>query len=488
MLSPGHDSLPSFMSWQDVPAFVGSRRTRSLVAYPESEKQCVEALEYCRENGLTACPRGSGRSYGDAILNDGQMLLDMTRMNRIEKFDAEIATVTVQAGVKIVDIFARYHHLGYTLPASPTDSTISVGGALAANVNGKESWRLGNFGDQVLQIRMLTAAGDTVTLDRDNHRELFLAVLGGMGLLGLVLEVTLQLIRIPSPYLMVSIHPAENLDAMIRQLDELSQTADFIVGWIDGYASGKNLGRSVIHVTNWVESDNDAETLQRDVAGGVELLATQKHKALAFYKVAKPIINLGFHLQQIPFYLFNRFYYWLCSRGEGSPAVTGPELFLEHNFDKSYVIPPPDILCGPHGFTVQISIPREQGREGMREMLQLCRSVPCPPATTILRLHRKDECLLSFSEDGYSLNVEFHPKKRHRKKMQKFLDDLMDCGIRYGSKVHLPKDCTMSAVQFRQLFPNYQQFLDIKSEIDPQCLFCSDMYRRLFAAEGERSG
>jgi hypothetical protein len=260
----------------------------------------------------------------------------------------------------------------------------------------------------------------------------------------------------------------------------VKRSADFVVVWIDGYASGSNIGRSVIHATNWIESDADSGTLHSDVARGVKLLATQKRKALAFYKATRHLINFGFNMQHVPLFLFNKFYYWLAGRNPGQQQFTQRQLFLEHNFDKSYVIPPPDILCGPHGFTVQITIPYEHGRQAMSEMLALCGTAPCPPATTILRLHRKDDYLISFSEDGYSLNVEFHPKNRHKKRMHEFLDAFIECGIRYGSKVHLPKDHILTKDQFQQMFPNYREFLRIKEKIDPEELFQSDMYRRLF--------
>lgn len=480
MNPPEPELMPGFMEWQTVPVFVGRGTTRSLVARPQNEVDCRRVIEFCKEHHLSICPRGSGRSYGDAILNDRNVLLDMSRMNRILEFDRDTGLVRVEAGARIIDIFAAYHHLGFYVPASPTDSTISVGGAMGANVNGKESWRVGNFGDQVVAMRLLTAAGETLDLDRENGRELFLAVIGGMGLLGVVTEITLRLRRVPSPYLDVSITTATNLDELIRRLDVLKDTADFIVVWIDTYASGDKLGRAVIHATSWAESDAGEGQLEEAVAGGVRLLAVQKKRALAFYRATRFLINLGFHLQQIPIRLFNIFYYWLCNRPSSSTA-TDPELYLEHNFDKSYVVPPPDILCGPHGFTVQITIPYERGREGMSEMLKLCQSIPCPPATTILRLHRKDEHLISFSEDGYSLNVEFHPKRRHVAKMRTFLEDFIECGIRYGSKVHLPKDHTLTREQFRRLFPGYRRFLELKREVDPDNLFQSDMYRRLFA-------
>ncbi|MDH5501341.1 MAG: FAD-binding oxidoreductase, partial [Gammaproteobacteria bacterium] len=392
------EKLPSFMEWQEVAAFVGSKRTESIVARPASETECREVVEYCRTRKMTICPRGSARSYGDAILNDRNVLLDLSRMNRILDFNPDTSRVRVEAGTRIVDIFAAFHARGLTLPASPTDSTISVGGAMGANVNGKDSWRVGNFGDQVVSIRLMTATGEIRELDRERERELFLAVIGGMGLLGVVTELTLQLQPVPSPYLSIDILPAPDLDSLIRQLDDLKERADFIVVWIDCYAKGKSLGRSVIHATRWADIDSDEETRQQDVQRGVQLLATQKKRALAFYRLARPFINFGLHVQQLPFRVFNRFYYWLCSRSNSKQNV---ELFLEHNFDKSYVVPPPDILCGPQGFTIQISIPYENGRAAMSELLRLCRDLPCPPATTILRLHRKDDHLVSFSENGY---------------------------------------------------------------------------------------
>jgi hypothetical protein len=212
-------------------------------------------------------------------------------------------------------------------------------------------------------------------------------------------------------------------------------------------------------------------------------LARQKQRAVGFYRAFRFFINLGFHLQQIPIRLFNNFYFAMNKRRNGDESESQPpqsEMFLEHNFDKSYTVPPPDILCGPHGYTVQITIPESVAKEAMTEMLELCQSVPCPPVTNILRLHRRDDHLISFSEDGYSLNVEFHPKKRHARKMAVFMEKFIECGIKYGSHVHLPKDNTLTRSQFQRLYPQYKKFLELKRRWDPQTLFQSDMYRRLF--------
>ena len=480
------DLPPDFLAWHHVPVFVGTGETRSLVAWPRNTEDCLEVMAFCRRSALNLCPRGSGRSYGDAILNDQNVLLDMSRMNRIISFDPEAGLATVEPGARLVDIFHEFHYLGWTLPASPTDSTISVGGALAANVNGKDSWRVGNFGDQVASLKVITAAGDLLSLDRENNRELFMAVIGGMGMLALVVEVTLRLAKVPSPYLNIDITAADNVADLIAKLDRIRTRSDFIVVWVDAYAKRGKLGRSVIHATSWSEKHVDVDVAKKAIDRSVSKLARQKKRALKFYAAFRFFINLGFHLQQVPIRLFNVMYFAMNSRIQvagPNAETTKPEMFLEHNFDKSYVVPPPDILCGPHGYTVQISVPERVAGAAISEMLELCQSVPCPPATTILRLHRRDDHVISFSENGYSLNVEFHPKKRHRKKMAVFMERFIECGIKYGSRVHLPKDHTLTRDQFRRLYPRYQEFLDLKALWDPENHFQSDMYRRLFAPD-----
>jgi decaprenylphospho-beta-D-ribofuranose 2-oxidase len=474
---------PNCPGWQRVAVLVGSGETRSLVAKPDSIDDCRAAVEFCREAGLSLCPRGSGRSYGDAILNDQNVLLDLSNMNRILSFDPDGGTMTVEPGVRLVDMFHECHHLGWTLPASPTDSTISVGGALGANVNGKDSWRVGNFGDQVLRLKVVTAAGDVLSIDRENNAALFMAVIGGMGLLALVVEVTLQLARVPSPYLDVDITAADNVDDLIVKLEEIKNRSDFIVVWIDSYAKKEKLGRSVIHATRWSDRQAEPNEVKADVEKSIKLLARQNKRAVSFFQVFGTFINLGFHLQQIPVRLFNNFYFASHKRGDGGKQEgdsSNREMFLENNFDKSYKVPPPNILCGPHGYTVQITIPRPVAKEAMTEMLELCQSIPCPPVTTILRLHRRDDHLISFSDDGYSLNMEFHPKKRHAKKMAVFMQKFIECGIKFGSRVHLPKDMTLTRNQFQRLYPRYKEFLEVKHRWDPETLFQSDMYHRLF--------
>ncbi|MGI9570755.1 MAG: FAD-binding oxidoreductase, partial [Desulfobulbia bacterium] len=199
------------MEWKELTSLVGSIRTRSLVAHPTTIEQCRQVLDFCRQNGMTVCARGAGRGYGDLALNDGQVLLDMSGMNRILEFDEKNAPIKVEAGARLIDIYRTVHQHLLVLPASPTESHSSVAGAICANVNGKDAWRYGSFAHQVVGLTLLLANGDVLIIDRSH--ELFNAVVGGIGMLGVIVDATLQLRPIPSPYVEINRIPVPNVDA-----------------------------------------------------------------------------------------------------------------------------------------------------------------------------------------------------------------------------------------------------------------------------------
>ena len=476
-MQPEPQSPLSFMEWKELTSLVGSIRTRSLVARPTTIEQCRETLAYCRRNGMTICARGAGRGYGDLALNDGQALLDMSAMNRIIAFDEEAAQITVQAGIRIIDIYQAVHHRLFTLPASPTESHSSVAGAICANVNGKEAWRNGSFAQQVVRLKLLLANGEVLTIDRSH--ELFNAVVGGIGLLGVIVEATLQLQPIPSPFVEIDRIPASDVDALLEKMARVELTYDAAVVWVDAYACGRKTGRSVIHTARWLER-NDTESQRREILmAGYERLDRHRQFGLALHEKLGPFLSLMLHAQRPMMNLFNRLYY----AGGRLLALTGrssnTELFLRFAFEASFTVPPAHLVCGPRGYTVQLTFPRSTAREAIIELIGICQSSPCPPVTTILRSHKPDDCLISFSEDGYSLNFEFHPKNRSESASRKAVDRLVDATVRRSGKIHLAKDQVLRPEQFYRVYPRYKDLLAIKRKLDPEGLFTSDLARRV---------
>ena len=468
---------PSFMQWKEMTSLVGSIRTRSLVARPTTVEQCREALDYCRQNDMTICARGAGRGYGDLALNDGNALIDMSGMNRILKFDKKTAQITVEAGIRLIDIYQAVHHHLLYLPASPTESHSSVAGAICANVNGKDAWHHGSFAQQVVRLTLLLASGETLDIDRSH--ELFNAVMGGIGLIGVIVDATLQLRPIPSPYVEINRIPTPDVDALLEKMAQIEKSHDAAVVWVDAYADGSRTGRSVIHAAKWIERPATESQRREILQAGYERLDHHRQFGLALHEKFGPILTLMLQAQRPMMYSFNRLYYAMCQLLYRMGRSSNSELFLRFGFEASFTVPPAHLVCGPHGYTVQLTFPRSSAREAIIELLEICQSSPCPPVTTILRVHKPDDSLISFSEDGYSLNFEFHPKKRHEDASREAVDRLIDATVRRGGKIHLAKDQVLTPDQFYRVFPRYRELLEIKGRLDPQGLFTSDLARRV---------
>ncbi len=476
-MQSGTPSPPSFMKWKALSSLVGSIRTRSLVARPTSIEQCREALAYCRQQGMTICARGAGRGYGDLALNDGQALMDMSAMNRILDFNEKTAQITVEAGIRLIDIYQAVHHRLLVLPASPTESHSSVAGAICVNVNGKDAWRHGSFAHQVVSITLMLADGKTLKVDRSH--ELFNAVVGGIGLIGIILDATLQLRPIPSPFVKIDRIPAPDVDAMLTTMARVEKSHDAAVVWMDAYASGPRTGRSVIHAAKWITRPDTPSQRQEILEAGYSRLDNHRKFGLALHEKFGPVLSLSLNFQRPMMATFNRLYYAGCQLLAATGRSSNSELFLRFSFEASFTVPPAHLVCGPRGYTVQLTFPRAEAREAIIELMHICQSSPCPPVTTILRAHKPDDSLISFSEDGYSLNFEFHPKKRHETASRKAVDRLIEATIQRGGKIHLAKDQVLRPEQFYRVFPGYRKLLEIKKRLDPNGLFTSDLARRV---------
>ena len=478
-------TLPSYMQWEDVPSLVGSIKTHSLVARPTSVEQCRETLVYCRENNLKICPRGAGRSYGDQALHDGQVLLNVSRMNRILDFDAEKAQIRVEAGTRLIDIFEKIHYRRLTLPSSPTESHSSVSGAMAANVNGKDGWKQGSFAKQVVRFSFMTADGEIREITPSH--ELFDMIVSGIGLLGVMLDVTLQLKPIASPYLAVACTTAANVDELLAKMTEVEAANDVAVVWVDAYAGGDRTGRSVIHAGKWTEDAATEDELKDTLAKGYVGLEKHRRMGLALFDVIGPLLDLMLYLQRPLVPWFNRFYYAMNRFTERRGRNTKTELFINFSFAASFTVPPAYLCCGKHGYTVQLVFPRSCARDAIVEILGIVQASPVTPVTAVLRGHLKDEGVLSFSEDGYSLNFEFHPKKHNAVAARKAIDRMIEAVAKYNGRIHLAKDQVLTPEQFPKIYPRYQELLDVKKKLDPDSLFTSDLAKRVGLMPGNGS-
>ncbi|HLU40339.1 MAG TPA: FAD-dependent oxidoreductase, partial [Planctomycetota bacterium] len=189
------------------------------VMRPTTREQVAECLRDAQATGKSIALRGSGCSYGDASMNTGGRVLDLSRMNRILDFDAERGLARVEPGVTIRDLWRRSIHDGFWPAVVPGTMAVSIGGAASMNIHGKNNFAAGTFGEHIVEFTLLTPSGDLLTCSPTQNEEVYRAAIGGFGMLGCFLELVVELKRVHSGRLRVTAIASRDLDAALEAID-----------------------------------------------------------------------------------------------------------------------------------------------------------------------------------------------------------------------------------------------------------------------------
>ena len=216
--------------------------TRALVLEPRSGPDVVAALAEAGERGVIG--RGLGRAYGDAAQNAGGRVLELSGLRGFRFVDVERGVVTVEAGLSLDDLVTAMLPFGWFLPVTPGTAHVTVGGAVASDVHGKNHHRDGSFTDHVERMTLVTPAGETRELFPED--ELFRATAGGMGLTGVVVDATVRMIRVETAHVVEDVERAADVDDCMARMEARDDEYRYSVAWIDCLARGSRLGRSVL--------------------------------------------------------------------------------------------------------------------------------------------------------------------------------------------------------------------------------------------------
>lgn len=393
--------------------------------------------------------RGMGRSYGDSALAD--QVISSLQLNHLHSFNDKTGILSCAAGTTLSEILDVFVPRGWFLPITPGTKFVSVGGAIASDVHGKNHHIHGCFSECLDSIELLLGDGRLLSCSRNEHPELFHATCGGMGLTGIICSAALRLLPIESAYIEQTTYKAANLEAAFK-LFEQHGNSTYSVAWIDCLASGKALGRSLLMIGEHA----------RD--GRLELPET---KTLSVPVDMPPALLNRFSIQA-----FNTLYYQRMLRQVSRQYVSYESFFYPLDGIQQW-----NRLYGKPGFIqYQFVIPKAAGLKGMSQILERISASHKGSFLAVLKsFGAANNNYLSFPMEGYTLALDFKLEPG----LLELLDELDSMVLDHGGRFYLAKDARMSEATFKQSQPNWQKFQEIRAHYGAIGKFASLQSQRL---------
>ncbi|WP_295695496.1 FAD-binding oxidoreductase [Lapillicoccus sp.] len=435
----------------------GTSPSVSLVHPAGDDRDLVAMVTEPGRRGVLA--RGLGRSYGDAAQNGGGLVADMTTRNRVLSVDTQTGEVSVEAGVSLDTLMRLLLPMGLFVPVSPGTRQVTVGGAVAADIHGKNHHVDGSFGDHLASIDLLCADGSIRHLTPLD--DLFWATVGGMGLTGVVLRVTLRMKPVETAYCVVDTERCANLDDLMQRMTTDDHRYTYSVAWVDCLASGASLGRSVL-TRGW------PATLD-------QLPRRLRHKPLDFrppeLAVAPAHLPNGM-LNHLTVAAFNNVWYYKSPRERRGEIQSIGAFFHPLDGVRQW-----NRIYGSRGFLQYQFVVPFGAEDALRRCLTMLSDAGQASFLAVLkRFGHGNSGHLSFPMPGWTLTLDIPVGSAE---LGGLLDRLDEEVIAAGGRLYLAKDSRMTAATMRKMYPRLEQWREIRHEADPDGVFMSDLARRL---------
>lgn len=446
---------------EDLPVPVtGWGRTAPSVALlvrPRTHEEAVAAVHRCGSRGTIA--RGLGRAYGDAAQNAGGAVLDMTGLDRVRTVDADGGVVVCDAGVSLHRLMEVLLPLGWFVPVTPGTRYVTVGGAIGADIHGKNHHVSGSFSRHVLSLELLTADGEVRTVVPGT--ELFDATAGGMGLTGVVLSATIRLHPVETSLMSVDTERATDLDDLMSRLTAARDRHRYSVAWIDLLARGAATGRAV---------------LTRGEHAPLDALPARTRRRPLDFRPRQLFSPPGFVpeglLGRASVSLFNEVWYRRAPRSRRGQLQSIPAFF--HPLDG---VPHWNRVYGRSGFVQYQFVVGHGQEEALREVVRRVSRQQCPSFLAVLkRFGEGDPGWLSFPMPGWTLALDVPAGLPG---LGTFLDGLDQVVADAGGRVYLAKDSRLRPELLAVMYPGLDRFRALRARLDPRGVFVSDLSRRL---------
>lgn len=453
--------------------FGHSLSAQSYLVQPRSVEEIYSAFQLAKKMGVTVTARGAGRSYNDAALAGGGVVLDMSAMNQILEWNQATGQIRCEPGVTLEQLWQHVEPHGWWPPVVSGTMKTTLGGCLAANIHGKNNFKMGPIGEHVVEFTAVLPTGAEIVCTPTKNADLFYAMISGYGMLGIFVSITLQMKRIHSGLLTVDALPVHNLREQLSVLLDGAPNHDYIVGWLDTMTGGKSLGRGQIHAARYLhegEDPNPQETMK---------LKNQILPPRIFGVFPKGLL----HYFMRPF--GNNLGWWGVNTAKYIASLRKHTFRQPHaafHFLLDYV-PNWELSYGRGGLIqYQSFLPKETAEAAWTDILQLSIKNRLPSYLGVTKRHRPDKFLLTHSVDGFSLAMDFKVTDGTRTKLRSMLHDFDKIVLANGGRFYFAKNSETTAETALAFYgkETVDKFKKLKKRCDPNGLLESDLYRRIF--------
>lgn len=471
---PTHTTMPALpnTTLTLLENFGHSLHAASYYYQPESADQIAALFKASGNNGHRIALRGAGRSYNDAALNGGGIVLGLRKMNHVLEWNPETGIIRAEPGMTIEELWQKVLPDGWWPPVVSGTMKTTLGGCLGMNIHGKNNFQAGTIGEHVQSFTALLPTGSEITCTPEQNSELFRAMIGGLGMLGVFTSITLKMKKVYSGLLRINAWRATDLKAHLRDLDVRKGQSDYIVGWLDTMAGGAGLGRGELHSAKYLPAGEDPD------ARGTVQLKNQTLPARMFGVVPKSALH----------YFMTPFWNNLGIRGVNLAkyAVIRERSYLQSHAAFHFLldyVPQWELAYGRGGLIqYQSFLPLNTAYDAWREILSRSLRRGLPSYLGVTKRHRPDDFLLSHAVDGYSLALDFKVTDSNRAALKKMLGEFDEIVLQAGGRFYFAKNSETSPETARRFLgeETIAKFKELKRRCDPQNLLESDLYRRVF--------
>ena len=438
---------------------VGWGRAAPSAAWVVDPQRADEVSAYLAEPGHHL-PRGLGRSYGDAAQCAGGTVLDCTALDRIVDLDPAAGRVRVEGGCSLDALLRVIVPRGFFVPVTPGTRYVTVGGAIASDVHGKNHHRDGTISAHVEGLELATPTG-RLQCGPDKDAELFWATAGGMGLTGVITDATLRLVPIETSRMVVNTERAADLDACMARMTETDAEHRYSVAWVDGMARGRQLGRSVITMGDHARVSDLPAKLRADPLGF-------SPRQLLTVPVTPPFSLLN----PATVSAFNEAWYRRAPQ-----ARVGEVQKISTFFHPLDGVGRWNTLYGPRGFTQYQFVVPFGSEDVVRRVLERLSSARMASFLVVLkRFGAGGQGHLSFPSAGWTLALDLPLGTAGLAEM---LDELDEVVAAADGRVYLSKDGRVRPEVLHAMYPRIAEWAEVRRSVDPAGVLESDLGRRL---------